>query len=183
MQASVQSHVLLRLVLLNFTVNKFAPGTRPPARPQPKKFFFFQALLLLTDSRLLQNLRPSKDSDETRVWLAKYKNLFFFRDLAYHWSGATQKQSRLRLGVDEGRRRWEGEEKPRKAPGLASVIWWGTGVTDYTVNAAIWFGLEQISAEFWGQNNPALPICGVGASRSGAKRFQGWRRKIKIKVW
>lgn len=43
---------------------------------------------------------------------------------------------------------------------LANVIWWGTGVTDRSVNTAIWFGLEQISAAFWGQNNPALPICG-----------------------
>lgn len=47
MQASVQSHVLVRRVLLNFTVNKFAPGTRPPAQPQPNSSFLFFLLLLL----------------------------------------------------------------------------------------------------------------------------------------
>lgn len=54
----------------------------------------------------------------------------------------------------------EGGPCAAEAPRLANVIWWGTGVTDRSVNAAIWFGLEQISAAFWGQNNPALPICG-----------------------
>lgn len=53
---------------------------------------------------------------------------------------------------------------------LANVIWWGTGVTDRSVNAAIWFGLEQISVSFWGQNNAALPICGgKRTARSTAK--------------
>lgn len=52
---------------------------------------------------------------------------------------------------------------------LANVIWWGTGVTERSVNTAIWFGLQQISAAFWGQNNPALPICGgKGSVRSAA---------------
>lgn len=54
-----------------------------------------------------------------------------------------------------------------EAPRLANVIWWGTGVTDRSVNAAIWFGLEQISAAFWGQNNPALPICRGGEGGGG----------------
>ena len=66
------------------------------------------------------------------------------------------------------------------APRLANVIWWRTGVTDRSVNAAIWFELEQISAAFWGQNNPALPIC--GGTASGAERppnTSGVRREKK----
>lgn len=65
------------------------------------------------------------------------------------------------------------------APRLASVIWWGTGVTDRSVNAAIWFGLEQISAAFWGQNNPALPTC-VGTANS-EERSQKKRTREKWK--
>lgn len=86
------------------------------------------------------------------------KPLFFFpslKDLACHRRGATQTRS-PRLGMEEE----EGGPCAAEAPRLANVIWWGTGVTDRSVNAAIWFGLEQISAAFWGQNNPALPICG-----------------------
>lgn len=67
-----------------------------------------------------------------------------------------------------------------EAPRLANVIWWGTGVTDRSVNAAIWFGLEQISAAFWGQNNPALPICGGKRTvRSTAKYAESFRKKTK----
>lgn len=101
--------------------------------------------------------------------MAKYikkKNQFFFRDLACHRSGATQKRSPS-LGKDGG------APFAETAPRLANVIWWGTGVTDRSVNAAIWFGLEQISAAFWGQNNPALPICGGKRTvRSTAKYFR-----------
>lgn len=66
------------------------------------------------------------------------------------------------------------------APRLANVIWWGTGVTDRSVNAAIWFGLEQISDAFWGQNNPALPICGGKRTvRSTAKYFRSKKKRKK----
>lgn len=69
------------------------------------------------------------------------------------------------------------------APRLANVIWWGTGVTDRSVNAAIWFGLEQISAAFGGQNNPALPICGGKRTvRSTAKYFRSKKNKKNIKM-
>lgn len=106
--------------------------------------------------------------------MAKYKNQFFFRDLACHRSGATQKRSPS-LGMDG----WGGAFTVM-APRLANVIWWGTGVTDRSVNAAIWFGLEQISAAFWGQNNPALPICGGKRTvRSTAKYFRSKKKKIK----
>lgn len=64
------------------------------------------------------------------------------------------------------------------APRLANVIWWGTGVMDRFMNAAIWFGLEQISAAFWGQNNPALPICGGKRTvKSTAKYFRSKKKK------
>lgn len=50
-------------------------------------------------------------------------------------------------------------------------------MTDRSVNAAIWFGLEQISAAFWGQNNPALPICGGKRTvRSTAKYFRSKKK-------
>ncbi len=77
---------------------------------------------------------------------------------------------------------WQGLGAPfaETAPRLANVIWWGTGVTDRSVNAAIWFGLEQISAAFWGQNNPALPICGGKRTvRSTAKHFRSKKKKMK----
>lgn len=74
----------------------------------------------------------------------------------------------------------EGGPRAAEAPRLANVIWWGTGVMDRSVNAAIWFGLEQISAAFWGQNNPALPICGgKRTARSGAKYLKSWEKKKK----
>lgn len=51
-------------------------------------------------------------------------------------------------------------------------------MTDRSVNAAIWFGLEQISDAFWGQNNPALPICGGKRTvRSTAKYFRSKKKK------
>lgn len=66
-----------------------------------------------------------KHSDETRVWMAKYKNQFFFRDLACHRSGATQKRSPS-LGKDGGppslrqlpdlRTSYGGEQEWRTAP-------------------------------------------------------------------
>lgn len=72
----------------------------------------------------------------------------------------------------------EGGPCAAEAPRLANVIWWGTGVMDRSVNAAIWFGLEQISAAFWGQNNPALPICGGKRTvRSGAKYMKSLKKK------
>lgn len=76
---------------------------------------------------------------------------------------------------------WQGQgggPYAETAPRLANVIWWGTGVTDRFVNAAIWFGLEQISAAFWGQNNPALPICGGKRTvKSTAKYFRSKKNK------
>lgn len=77
----------------------------------------------------------------------------------------------------------EGGPGAAEAPRLANVIWWGTGVTDRSVNAAIWFGLEQISAAFWGQNNPALPICG-GKRRVGstAKYLKSLEKKKRKKI-
>lgn len=73
---------------------------------------------------------------------------------------------------------WGGGVRAAEAPRLANVIWWGTGVMDRSVNAAIWFGLEQISAAFWGQNNPALPICGGKRTvRSGAKYLKSLKKK------
>lgn len=54
-------------------------------------------------------------------------------------------------------------------------------MTDRSVNAAIWFGLEQISATFWGQNNPALPICGGKRTvRSTANTSGVQKNKNKI---
>lgn len=84
-------------VLLNFTVNKFAPGTRP--RSASAKFF--KLLSSQTQCSLLQiciskTLLTRQEFD----WL-NIKNLFFFGDLACHGRGATQKQSPS-LGKDEG---------------------------------------------------------------------------------
>lgn len=109
--------------------------------------------------------------------MAKYKNQFFFRDLACRRSGATQKRSPS-LGKDVVVVVVVGGAFAETAPRLANVIWWGTGVTDRSVNAAIWFGLEQISAAFWGQNSPVLPTCGgKRTERSAAKHFRS--KKIK----
>ena len=63
------------------------------------------------------------------------------------------------------------------APLCVNVIWWVTGVMDRSVNAAIWFWLEQISAAFWGHNNPALPICG-GETAYWCHRQKFWETDI-----
>lgn len=53
------------------------------------------------------------------------------------------------------------------------------------MNAAIWLGLQQISATFWGQNKPALPTSrtepgqAIQEEMEGKNMVGGWNEELK----